>query len=121
MSDQAGTPGVRISDLAVSFIRTFAPIAVGSALTWVSTTWHIVLKPSTSAQVAIWATAGVTASYYATARYLEHVKGSRLWQRGARWLGRWMLGGVLRRPVYAAPDERVKVLAADSGATRRVA
>ena len=121
MSDQPQQPGVRISDLAISLIRTVVPAVAGSALTWAATQLHIVLSPSTSATVAVWAVAIVTAGYYAAARYLERVKRQDRWGVAARWLGRWMLGGSVARPVYAAPDERVKVIDQNSGMTKRTA
>jgi hypothetical protein len=105
----------RVSDLAVSLIRTWVPIAVGAALTWAARRWGIVLPDELGAEAAVWATAAVAALYYALARWLERRTGSGLTARAGRWAGRWMLGGVIRQPVYADRGERVVVVDGQGG------
>lgn len=100
----------RVSDLAVSFIRTWVPVAVAGVLTWVGRRWGIVLPEKMSAEATGWVVVGVTVVYHAAARWLERRGGVSLAARAARWLGRWMLGGVIRQPVYAAPGQRLVVV-----------
>ena len=96
-----------MSDYLISLIRTAVPIAVGTALAWLSQTLGIVLDDDSSAQAATVVTALVIAVYYAVVRKLEQ-----------RWpaVGRWLLGlGATKTPVYAHPDAQVQV----NGVTKR--
>jgi hypothetical protein len=84
----------RVADLAVSLIRTWTPIGVGSVIAWLAVNQHVVIPAHASAAVGV-AAAGIAASgYYGLARVLEH----------GHWtaaLGRWMLGGIWRgTPTY---------------------
>lgn len=103
----------RVSDLAVSLIRTLVPVGVAAAITWAGTRWGIVINEQTSAQAVVWITAGVAAGYFAAARWLERLRGTGRAAIIARWLGRWMLGGIIRQPVYIQPGQRITVLTAE--------
>jgi hypothetical protein len=111
--------GLRVADVAAWAIRTYVPIAVVAVLGWAAAHWHIILGPGTSATVATYIVLAALAVYTGTARWLERRGGASTAARVARWVGRWMLGGVIRQPVYARPDERVRVLTAD-GSLRRL-
>jgi hypothetical protein len=100
---------VRVSDLAAWAIRTYTPIAVVAILGWVAAHWHLVLGDKTSATVTIGAVGLVLAVYVSVARWLERRWGNSRTAGVARWLGRWMLGGVIRQPVYIKPDEQIKI------------
>jgi hypothetical protein len=97
----------RVSDLAVSLIRTWVPVAAGALVAWLARRAGVVLDPDTSAQAMPWIVAGTIGGYYLAARWLERRRGERLAARAARLLGRWMLGGVIRQPVYAQPSQRL--------------
>lgn len=94
-----------MSDLLLSYIRTFVPIAVGAALTWLGTSFGIVLPEEMSAQAAILATGAVVALYYLIVRALEK-----------RWPFFGALLGAKREPAYEAP---IPPAAALLGATSR--
>lgn len=59
------------NDYFVSLIRTWVPVAIGSALTWLASTLGIVLSEDTSAPLTVAAVGIVTAVYYALARAAE--------------------------------------------------
>lgn len=90
----------RVSDLAKSLVRTWVPIAVGAVVAWLATRWGIVVPDGIAADAAVWVGAGMMAGYYYAARWLEQRRGRQLPARAARWLGRWMLGGVITQPAY---------------------
>lgn len=115
MSVTSPPPGRRVSDLATSLIRTWVPVAVAAALTWAARRWGIVIDDRFSAPVMVWVTAGVIALYYLLARWLERRRGYGLPARAARWIGRWLLGGIIRQPVYAQPGQRLVVVGSDGG------
>lgn len=94
-----------VSDLAMSLIRTWVPYAVGGLLTWVARRYGVVLPDDLSAEATVWATIAVGSLYYVAARWLERRTGTGGWPRAARAAGRWMLGGVIRQPVYPTPPE----------------
>jgi hypothetical protein len=110
--------GLRVADVAAWIIRTYVPIGVVAVLGWAAVHWHLVLGQGTSATVAAYTVLGALAVYTGAARWLERRGGDSTAARVARWVGRWMLGGIIRQPVYARPDERVRVLTAD-GSLRR--
>jgi hypothetical protein len=97
--------GERVSDLAVSLIRTWVPIGVGALLGWVATAGHVVVPPGASATAGAVAAGLCAAAYYGLARLLERTAGTQVWPRVARALGRYMLGGVVRVPTYVKPVE----------------
>lgn len=101
MSEPNG--GVKVSDLAVSFIRTWVPYAMSSLLATLAVKFAIVVPEGISAMAMVWITAGLAAAYYAAARWLERRSGPSGLRPFARLLGRWMLGGVIRQPTYGTP------------------
>jgi hypothetical protein len=111
----------RVSDVAASLIRTFVPVAVGAAVTWLALHWHIIVPADISAQAVPAIAAAITAAYYAAARWLERRRSTGHWLRlalAAQWLGRWMLGGTVVQPVYAPPGRQVFEM--HDGQTRRL-
>lgn len=90
----------RVSDLAKSVVRTWVPIAVGAVVAWAGTRWGIVVPDDVAGEAVIWIAGAVMAAYYYAARWLEGRTGSRWHARLARWLGRWLLGGVISAPTY---------------------
>jgi hypothetical protein len=84
---------VIVNDYIVSLIRTWVPVAVGGALTWLASRTGIVLDENTSAMAATVAVALVTTAYYTAARSLE-----QKWPR----LGRALLTlGLTKAPAPA--------------------
>ena len=71
------------SDYLLSLVRTWVPVAVGSALVWAGRRWGIVLPEDLSAQATVLVTALVVALYYAAVRALE-----MRWPVFGRLLGR---------------------------------
>lgn len=98
-------PNVRVPDVAASLIRTWVPIAAGALLTWVASRFGLAFDIQTSATIATIATALCAAGYYALARILEAVGGQATAARIARRLGSWMLGGVIKKPMYLTAEE----------------
>lgn len=60
-----------LSDTLISYIRTYVPLAVGAALTWLATKFGIIVDEDTKAQAILVAGGIITAVYYAVARTLE--------------------------------------------------
>lgn len=81
-----------MSDLIVSYIRTFVPVAVGAALAWIAGKVGVIVPAD---DVAPHVVAVCVAGYYVLARFLE----SRV-----SWLG-WLLG-MPKPPVYDVPAVR---------------
>ncbi|WP_213452905.1 hypothetical protein [Rhizomonospora bruguierae] len=84
-----------MSDHLVSLIRTWTPIAVGSALAWLASTLGVVLDDGTSTALTAGAVGLAAAAYYALARALE-----------SRWPVLGVLLGTRREPTYGQPDEQ---------------
>jgi hypothetical protein len=99
----------RVSDLAASLIRTGVPVVVGAVLAWLAARHDIVIDDRTSTAAMPWIVAGTIGAYYVLARWLERRRGDRWPARAARWVGRWLLGGIVRQPVYAQPSQRLAV------------
>lgn len=78
-----------LSDGVVSLIRTYVPLAVGVAVTYLARELGVVLDEDTSAAASAVAAAVVTAVYYAAARALE-----------SRWPALGVLLGAARAPSY---------------------
>jgi len=78
-----------LNDGVVSLIRTYVPLAVGVAVTYLAQTFGVVLDEDTSAMASSAAVAIVTAVYYAAARALE-----------SRWPALGVLLGANRAPTY---------------------
>lgn len=94
-------------DLAVSLIRTWVPIGVGSALGWLALHGDVRVPPEHAMTLGTFAAGICAAWYYALARLLEHWSGTSVVARASRAVGRFMLGGVIRalaqQPVYVPP------------------
>lgn len=99
-----------VSDVAVSLIRTWVPIAAGSVLAWIAASQHIAIPAGASAAVGAFLAAALAAGYYALARVLEQARGESFVARSLRALGRYMLGGLIAKPTYldAADYERLR-------------
>lgn len=100
-----------ISDLAASFLRTYVPLGVGALLAFAATRWGLVLPVEASAGVGVAATAACVAGWYGLGRFLERRRGDSWPAVVARSVARWMLGGVIRQPVYAAVGDTIRVIA----------
>jgi len=61
-----------LTNYVTSLIRTWVPILVGYALTWLGQHFHVVLSPNTSDQLVLVAGGALSAGYYAVVRALEH-------------------------------------------------
>ena len=62
-----------MNDYVLSLIRTWTPVGVGLALTWLARELGVVLDEDTGAMASTVAVAVVTAAWYALARALEAV------------------------------------------------
>lgn len=60
-----------MNDFVTSLIRTYVPIGVGAALTWLATTFSIVVPDDASAGLTLFIGALFTAVYYLLARAVE--------------------------------------------------
>lgn len=60
-----------MNNLVVSLIRTYVPIGVGLLLTWLASSLHIVVDPSSQPGLVALCVTVVSAGYYALARFLE--------------------------------------------------
>lgn len=81
-----------MNDYALSLIRTWVPIAVGSVLSWLAVKYGIAVPESISNEVTVGLTAALIAGYYALVRGLEK-----------RWPAFGKLLGAAKKPVYVAP------------------
>lgn len=79
-----------MNDFAVSLIRTWTPILVGMAITWISQSLGVDID-STEAAVAV--TGLVVAVYYGVVRWLE-----------TRYPSVGILLGSRQTPAYTEPD-----------------
>ena len=118
-STPATGASVKVPDVALSYIRTWTPYVVAGGLTWAARRWGVVLPESLSAEVTLAVAVGAGSAYYAVARWLERHTGSSWPQTAARAAGRWMLGGVLRQPVYPRPPVTAAALVESDGMARR--
>jgi len=85
-----------MSDLILSYIRTYVPIGVGAALSYAAVRWGIVVPEDISTEVTVGLTGLVIAAYYGIVRALE-----------ARWPAFGKLLGRSKAPVYNAPRRYV--------------
>jgi hypothetical protein len=60
-----------LNDYVIAHIRTLVPLAVGSALTWLATSLHLVVDPSSQAGLVALCTAVLSAAYYSLAKLAE--------------------------------------------------
>ena len=119
MADINPGSGQKVSDVAASMIRTIVPVIVGTAVTWLAEHTRIVIQPSWSDTAVLWTNMAIIAGYYSLGRFLERIKGNGFWRRAGRGTGRWMLGGVIRQPVYSKPPTDQAVVIEPGGAHRR--
>ena len=109
----------KVPDVALSYIRTWTPYLVTGALTWAGRRWGVVLPESMSAELTLAVALGAGSAYYAAARWLERRTGPGRPRAAARAVGKWMLGGVLRQPVYARSPVTQAELVEPDGTARR--
>lgn len=100
---------LRVSDVATSLIRTWVPIGVGAFIAWLSQKGDVGVDPQAAATAGTVAAALCAAIYYGLARGLEQISHPSPGARFLRGVGRWMLGGVVRQPVYVQPAEPTDV------------
>lgn len=81
-----------MSDYLVSLIRTYVPVAVGSALAWLAATLGIVLDKDSSAALTAGFVGLAVAAYYTLVRLLER-----------RWPAFGLLLGRREAPTYGLP------------------
>ena len=62
---------MNISNFAISSIRTYVPIFVGLGLTWLASTFNIIIDENSKAGLVALLTAVLTALYWLIARILE--------------------------------------------------
>jgi hypothetical protein len=79
-----------MSDLVLSYIRTYVPIGVGAALSWLAVKYGIVVDEQISTELTVGLTAVVVAGYYSLVRALE-----------TRWPWFGKLLGSSKKPAYA--------------------
>lgn len=60
-----------MNDFITSLIRTYVPVGVGAALTWLATTFSIIVPDDASAGLTLFIGALFTAVYYLLARAIE--------------------------------------------------
>lgn len=89
-----------MSDYLVSIIRTLVPAGVGAFLGWLASQ-GITLGETDSAGLTAACIAIATAAYYAAARAAEQSR-----QPWLAAIGRFLLGGIARTPVYVPKPAR---------------
>lgn len=97
--------GLRVNDIAASLIRTWVPIGVGALLTWIAAATDTVISPEMSASAGAYAAMLTAAGYYGVARLLEASRGHSRVAGAMRTVGRFMLGGVAKKPSYLSDVE----------------
>ncbi len=106
------------ADFATSLIRTWVPIGVGGVLAAIAARLHFALDAGTSATVGALTASACAALYYALARLLESRRGHGRLDVVLRRAGTWMLGGVVRKPIYVSQaqyDELMRKLRHEPG------
>ncbi len=99
-------PYAGASDLVLSHIRTGVPYVVAAALAALARHYDIVISDHLSAELTAWVVVGLGSVYYGIARVCERAR--RGWLRA---VGRWMLAGVVRQPVYTrTPVTRTTII-----------
>lgn len=78
-----------MNNYVISLIRTWVPIGVGLLLTWLASSLHVVIDPSSQAGLVALCVAVLSAAYYALVRLLE---------KQFPWLG--VLLGAVPKPTY---------------------
>jgi len=100
----------RTADFATSVIRTWVPIGVGGVLAAVAARTHFALDAGTSATVGALAASVCSALYYALARLMESRRGHGRVDVILRRVGTWMLGGVVRKPIYMTEAQYAELM-----------
>lgn len=80
-----------ISNYVISAIRTYVPIGVGLLLTWLASSLHVVIDPSSQAGLVALCVAVLSTAYYALVRLLEK-----------KWPKLGILLGAAVKPTYKA-------------------
>jgi hypothetical protein len=83
---------MKLNDTLIGLIRTWVPIAVGAAISWLATN-GLELDKETQAATIVAATGAIQALYYTVVRLLEN----QFPQIG------WLLGSA-KTPSYSAPE-----------------
>lgn len=81
-----------ISNFVISNIRTYVPIGVGLLLTWLASSLHVVIDPSSQAGLVALCVGVLSGLYYTLARLIER----KFPQAG-------VLLGVAAKPTYKKP------------------
>lgn len=84
-----------MSNVLVSFIRTWVPILVGSVITWLATRYNFVLPENLTVELTVLATGAVIGAYYGILRLLE-----QKWP----WFGKLL--GKQAEPEYVEPPAK---------------
>lgn len=98
---------------AESLIRTWVPVGIGSVIAWAALHWHIVVDPGASTTAGAVVTAVCIAGYYALSRIVER----RFPRFGSLLIS---FGLVQAKPVYAQPEDAVRIVSTRTGAVTRV-
>lgn len=80
-----------MNSFAVSLIRTYTPLLVGMLLTWLASSLHIVIDPSSQAGLVALCVTVLTAAYYLLVRLVER-----------RMPSFGVLLGAVKQPTYSA-------------------
>lgn len=78
-----------MSNLLVSYIRTYVPLAIGALLSWIAVRWGIGVPDDVSKEATVAVTALVVALYYGIVRLAE-----KKWP----WMGNLL--GSAKKPLY---------------------
>lgn len=81
-----------MSDLVLSYIRTYVPVGVGAGLSWLAVKYAIVVPEDISTELTVALTGLVIAVYYSLVRALEK-----------KWPAFGKLLGAAKKPVYVTP------------------
>lgn len=84
-----------ISNFVISNIRTYVPIGVGLLLTWLASSLHVVIDPSSQAGLVALCVAVLSGAYYTLARLIER-----------KWPQTGVLLGVAAKPTYKAAAKK---------------
>lgn len=83
---------MNLSNQIISLIRYYVPVGVGLLLTWLASTLHVVVSPSSQAGLVALCVAVLSSVYYTAVRLLEK-----------RWPDLGVLLGVASQPFYPKP------------------
>lgn len=97
-----------------SLIRTWVTVGIGTGIAWLARRYGIVVDPTANTTVTAVSTALCIAGYYALCRLVE----ARFPRIGSFLIS---LGLIQSKPVYAQPDEAVRLIDVRTAHVRRVA